>query len=195
MAALSAGYKPCGKLFDRYTLAHTLLAHVLIGLVVFKSVGPHQMRMMAFTTIRRAPSRPRAVESSSRRCRRHWCSLNTKNSDVNTPRWPASFIRLEKGSISSARCRRLRELVTDEDEDRRRRGRENRDGRRLQMIGVDDDDPGSSDHRTGLRILARHVAAASRKSRASRGCRASSARCHPLPSSEGCSGRAAGEGQ
>ena len=31
------------------------------------------------------------------------------------------------------------------------------------MIGVDDDDPGSSDHRTGLRILARHVAAAHEK--------------------------------
>ena len=31
MAALSAGDKPCGKLFDRYTLAHTFLAQVLIG--------------------------------------------------------------------------------------------------------------------------------------------------------------------
>ena len=44
MAALSAGDKPCGKLFDRYTLAHTFLAQVLIGLVVVKSVGPHQMK-------------------------------------------------------------------------------------------------------------------------------------------------------
>jgi hypothetical protein len=43
MAALSAGYKPCRKLFNRYTLAHTLLAQMLIGLVVVKSVGPHQM--------------------------------------------------------------------------------------------------------------------------------------------------------
>jgi hypothetical protein len=61
MAALAAGDKPCGKLFDTYTLAHTFLAQVLIGLVVVKSVGPHQMKD-AVTTIRLAPSRPRAVE-------------------------------------------------------------------------------------------------------------------------------------
>ena len=39
MAALSAGYKPCGKLFDKYAAVHAFLAEAPIGFLVVETAS------------------------------------------------------------------------------------------------------------------------------------------------------------